>query len=268
MEGLIRAHSPAQEFKPATAVLAPLTCFIMLLRLQKYLADAGLASRRGSEEVIRAGRVTVNGRVVSELGTKVDPVRDDVAVDGRPVKAKRKLYLALNKPSGYVSTRRDPHGRKTVGDLLPKDWANLYTVGRLDYNTEGLIFLTNDGDFALRLTHPRYGVRKRYHAIVEGRVEDSVISKIVHGLFYEGERLKAERARLLRASRSQSLIELELAEGKNREVRRLFEAQGLTVIGLRRVQIGPIKLGELRTGRWRALTGTEIKSLLGSAGNR
>lgn len=239
----------------------------MLVRLQKLLADAGVASRRASEGLIRAGRVAVNGEVIRELGTKVDPGHDAVAVDGALVKAKRKVYVALNKPVGYVSSRRDPHGRRTVGELLPKEWSNLYTVGRLDYNTEGLLFLTNDGEFALRLTHPRYGVRKKYHVMVEGRVEPEIVRNTIKGLFHEGEKLKAEKARILKASRSQTLIELELAEGKNREARRLFEAQGLSVLGLRRVQIGPIKLAELRSGRWRALTGAEIKSLLGSAGS-
>jgi 23S rRNA pseudouridine2605 synthase len=240
----------------------------MLMRLQKLLAEAGVASRRAGEEVIRAGRVAVNGRVVREMGTKVDPLHDAVTVDGTRVKAKRKLYVLLNKPAGYVSTRSDPHGRRMVGELLPKEWSNLYTVGRLDYKSEGMLFLTNDGEFALHLTHPRFGVRKRYHATVEGKVEPAMIHNITHGVFDEGERLKAEKARILKASRSQSVVELELAEGKNREVRRLFEAQGLQVTTLRRVQIGPIKLGELRSGRWRTLTGAEIASLLGKTGKR
>jgi 23S rRNA pseudouridine2605 synthase len=194
----------------------------MLVRLQKLLAEAGVASRRAGEEVIRAGRVAVNGRVVREMGTKVDPLHDAVTVDGTRVKAKRKLYVLLNKPAGYVSTRSDPHGRRMVGELLPKEWSNLYTVGRLDYKSEGMLFLTNDGEFALHLTHPRFGVRKRYHATVEGKVEPAMIHNITHGVFDEGERLKAEKARILKASRSQSVVELELAEGKNREVRRLF----------------------------------------------
>jgi 23S rRNA pseudouridine2605 synthase len=234
----------------------------MSVRLQKFLADAGVASRRSSEEIIRSGRVTVNGRVVREMGVKIDPAHDAIAVDGAGVRPKRKLYIALNKPSGYVSTRRDPHGRRTVGELLPKEWSNLYTVGRLDYNSEGLLFLTNDGEFALRLTHPRFGVRKKYHALVDGKVEMEVLSRMTKGLVHEGELLKAERAHLLKASRSKSSVELELKEGKNREVRRLFETQGLTVTGLRRVQIGRIRLGELPTGRWRTLTPAEVQSLM------
>jgi 23S rRNA pseudouridine2605 synthase len=249
------------EFQ-ALAVLFP------MVRLQKLLAEAGVASRRASEEIIRAGRVAINGQTVREMGAKVDPAHDTVTVDGTAVKAKRKLYLALNKPLGYVSSRTDPLGRRTVTELMPKDWSSLYTVGRLDYNTEGLLFLTNDGDFALRLTHPRYGVRKKYHAIVEGKLEPAAIQKITKGLFHLGEQLKAEKARIVSSSRSQTLVELELAEGKNREARRLFEAQGFKVRALRRVQIGPIKLGELRTGRWRALTAAEIDSLLSTAGRR
>jgi 23S rRNA pseudouridine2605 synthase len=241
----------------------------MLVRLQKFLAEAGVASRRAGEEIIRAGRVAINGRVVREMGSKVDPLHDAITVDGATVKLRRKLYVALHKPIGYVSTRDDPHARRTVGELLPKEWANvLYTVGRLDYATEGLIFLTNDGDFALRLTHPRYGVRKKYQATLEGKVELDAIDRITQGLYHRGEKLKAEKARILRRSRSQSLVELELAEGKNREARRLFEAQGLMVTALKRIQIGPIKLGELPRGRWRILTGPEVKTLLASASER
>ena len=240
----------------------------MLVRLQKYLAEAGVASRRASEEVIRSGRVAVNGKTVREMGTKIDPVHDTVTVDGAAVKPRRKLYVVLNKPVGYVCSRSDPHGRRVVGELLPKEWSNLYTVGRLDFKTEGLIFLTNDGEFALRLTHPRFGVRKIYHATVGGKVEREAIRALTKGLYHDGERLKAEKARVLKSSRSQTLVELELTEGKNREARRLFEAQGLEVKGLVRVQIGPIKIGQLGVGRWRALTGAEIASLLGNAGER
>jgi 23S rRNA pseudouridine2605 synthase len=233
-----------------------------MVRLQKYLADAGIASRRAGEEIIRAGRVTLNGEAVTQLGTKVDPQHDRVTVDGQPVRAKRKLYVALNKPRGLVCSRKDELERSTIYELLPKEWGHLHSVGRLDYNSEGLIFLTNDGEFSLRLTHPRYGVRKKYLATIEGRVEGAVLRRFTQGVAYEGEQLKAEKARLVSASNSHSVVELELAEGKYREVRRLFESQGLTVKRLQRTQIGKIRLGELRAGKWRTLTGTEIKSLL------
>jgi 23S rRNA pseudouridine2605 synthase len=234
-----------------------------MVRLQKFLADAGIASRRASEQFILEGRVQVNGHTVLQLGTKVDPLHDRVSVDGKPVREKRKLYVVLNKPRGCVCSRKDEFERPTIYQLLPKEWDNLYSVGRLDYDTEGLIFLTNDGQFALRLTHPRYAVRKKYVALVEGRVEPEMLLKFVRGVFHDGDKLKAEKARVISATKAQSVVELELTEGKNREVRRLFESQGRTVKRLERVQIGKIKLGELKPGKWRTLTEPEIKSLLG-----
>jgi 23S rRNA pseudouridine2605 synthase len=234
-----------------------------MVRLQKFLADAGVASRRAGEQLILAGRVTVNGEPAGQLGVKVDPVHDHVAVDGKPVRARRKLYVALHKTRGCVCSRNDEFGRPTIYDLLPKEWDNLYSVGRLDYDTEGLIFLTNDGEFALRLTHPRYAVRKKYTVTVEGRVEAETMYQFTRGIFHGGEKLKAEKARLVSSNKVRSVAELELTEGKNREVRRLFESQGVTVKRLQRLQIGKIKLGELKPGKWRTLTEPEIKSLLG-----
>jgi 23S rRNA pseudouridine2605 synthase len=233
-----------------------------VVRLQKFLAEAGVASRRASEQIILAGRVEVNGRAVRELGTKVDPARDRVTCDGAQVRPKRKMYVALNKPRGYICTRKDELARHTVGELLPREWDNLSPVGRLDCDSEGLIFLTNDGEFSLRLTHPRYGVRKKYVATVEGRVEPAMLKRFTSGVSHEGEQLRAEKARLISANNSTSVVELELGEGRNREVRRLFESQGLVVSRLVRTQIGKIKLGELPSSKWRTLTATEIKSLL------
>jgi 23S rRNA pseudouridine2605 synthase len=233
------------------------------VRLQKFLADAGVASRRAGEQFILEGRVEVNGQVVQQLGVKVDPVHDKVRVDGKPVHTKRKLYIALNKPKGCVCSRKDEFERPTIYELMPKEWNNLYSVGRLDYDTEGLIFLTNDGQFALRLTHPRYEVSKKYLVTVEVRVESEMLEKFVQGVFHEGERLKARKAHLVSSTKSMTVVELELTEGKNREVRRMFESQGGMVKRLQRVQIGKIKLGELKPGKWRTLTEPEIKSLLG-----
>ncbi len=233
-----------------------------MVRLQKFLADAGVASRRAGEQMILDGRISVNGQTVTELGTRVDPLHDRVAADGSPVKARRKLYVALNKPRGYISTRQDPEQRRTIGDLLPAEWAHLHSVGRLDRDTEGLIFLTNDGEFSLRLTHPRYGVRKTYQLSVEGRVEPEMLAKFTQGVTDGGEKLKAEKARLISANNTRSILELELTEGKNREIRRLCIGLGLNILRLQRTRIGPIRLGELPTGKWRALTDAEIKSLL------
>lgn len=231
-------------------------------RLQKYLAESGVASRRASEEIILAGRVKVNGAVVSVLGSKVDPTHDRVVVDGKQIAPKRKHYIAVNKPKGYVCTRSGESARNKIGDLLPKEWSGLFSVGRLDCQSEGLIFMTNDGDFCLKLTHPRYGICKTYLAEVEGRVEPEMLTKFTRGIKTGGEMLKAQSTRLVSANNTSSVIELQLAEGKNREVRRLFESQGMIVSRLQRVRIGPIKLGELPAGKWRALTEPEIKSLL------
>jgi len=232
------------------------------MRLQKFLAESGVASRRASEAIILAGRVKINGKVIQILGTKIQPGHDRIEVDGQPIKVRRKIYIALNKPPGFLCTRKDPEGRRTVSDLLPTEWEHLTTVGRLDRESEGLIFLTNDGDFSLHLTHPRYGVHKIYRAAVEGKVEMPMLRRFLAGIKDAGETLKAEKARLITASNSRSVVELELAEGRNREVRRLFASQELEVTRLQRIQIGRIKLGELPTGKWRTLTEPEIKSLL------
>ena len=232
------------------------------IRLQKYLSEAGVASRRAGEALIRAGKVEVNGQIVRTLGTKVSPVTDEVAIEGVPIQLKRKLYLAVHKPRGHVCTRRDDKGRPMLNDLLPEEWRHCYSVGRLDRESEGLIFVTNDGEFALRMTHPRHEVRKVYVADIKGRVPEPVLGKLTRGVTHRGERLEAKSAKLLSSNNTRSEVELELAEGKNREVRRLFMALGLKVTRLVRVRIGPIWLGELRAGKWRTLTDTEIKTLL------
>jgi 23S rRNA pseudouridine2605 synthase len=233
-----------------------------MVRLQKYLADCGVASRRAGEKLIREGRVFVNGTAVRELGTKVDPAHDRVAVDNSPVREQRKHYVALHKPRGYLCSRSDPLRRQTVGDLLPKEWQALHPVGRLDLDSEGLLFLTNDGAFTLRLTHPRYGVRKVYEVVVEGRVEARQLAVLLRGVLHDGERLTARRVLVRSANNTTSHLEIELSEGRNREVRRMMEVLGLTVTRLKRVSIGAIKLGELPAGRWRTLTPAEVKSLM------
>jgi 23S rRNA pseudouridine2605 synthase len=232
-----------------------------VVRLQKFLADAGVASRRAGEQIILEGRVAVNGKTVRLLGSKVDPDHDRVTVDGKAVHAKKLLYVALNKPPGCVCSRKDELGRPTIYELLPREWDTVQSVGRLDYHSEGLIFLTNDGQFALRLTHPRYGVRKKYLVNVEGEVTPAMLQLFKAGIFHEGEKLRALGGRIMAASRAKSLVELELGEGKNREVRRLFESQALTVKKLQRTQIGKIRLGELKPGKWRTLNAVEIKTL-------
>jgi 23S rRNA pseudouridine2605 synthase len=237
------------------------------IRLQKFLAEAGLASRRSGESFIVAGRVAVNGQVVTTLGTQIDPASDQVKLDGALVRPRPKVYVALHKPVGYLCTRRDPHSRRTVARLLPKKWEQLYPVGRLDFDTEGLLFLTNDGEFCLRLTHPRYEMPKTYLTEVEGPLPLERLTAMTRGVEDAGERLRADTARLLRSDNTRSVVELVLHEGKNREVRRLMAALGLEVLHLRRVQIGPIKLGELPSGRWRVLSSSEVSALLAAAAN-
>lgn len=234
----------------------------MPVRLQKFLADAGVASRRAAEQMILAGRVVVNGETVRELGTRVEAGKDRVLFDGRPVTVKKKLYVAVNKPAGYTCTRKDPHATRVVGELLPAEWTNLYTVGRLDRESEGLIFLTNDGEFCLRLTHPRFGIRKKYVATVEGRLKPGMLERFKAGVKLGDETLRIESGRIASTGQGAAIVELELGEGRYREIRRLFESEGLEVLRLVRVQIGPIKLGELKSGRWRALTPAELKTLL------
>ncbi|RME93028.1 MAG: rRNA pseudouridine synthase [Verrucomicrobia bacterium] len=230
------------------------------------MAEAGVASRRAAEDLIREGRVTVDGQVVRLLGSRVRPGQQ-VCVDGKPVRPRPRLYVALHKPPGYVSTRRPQGRQKGVMELLPAEWQNrLYPVGRLDRATEGLLLLTNDGEFALRLTHPRWGVLKHYLAVVRGRVEPAVAERLVRGLRHRGERLRAESVRILSANNTRSRVRIVLREGRNREVRRMFAACGLEVEHLLRDQIGPLKLGELPAGRWRVLTPAEVRALWNAVG--
>jgi len=232
------------------------------IRLQKFLSEAGVASRRAGEALIRAGKVEVNGHVITALGTKVDPARDMVAVDGVPIQPRRKLYLAVHKPRGHVCSRRDEKGRPLLGDLMPKEWAHCYPVGRLDRESEGLIFVTNDGEFALRVAHPRNEVPKEYVAEVTGRVDRRRFSRLQTGVEDHGELLRARAVRVLDTNNTRSQVAVELAEGRNREVRRMFAVLGLEVTRLVRVRIGPIQLGELPAGKWRMLTDIEVKTLL------
>ena len=232
-----------------------------MVRLQKFLAQAGIASRRASEAIILAGRVEVNGRPVTRLGTRVDPVKDVVTVSGKPIQPLSHRYVAVHKPKGVLCTRKDERGRPLLGDLLPPDW-DLKPVGRLDRDSEGLIFATNDGEFALRMTHPRYNVPKVYTVEVKGNVPQMALASFTEGVEDAGDLLRARKATLVSSTRAHSIVRIELTEGKNREVRRLFATQKIKVIRLTRVQIGKIKLGELPPGKWRTLTETEIQTLL------
>jgi 23S rRNA pseudouridine2605 synthase len=229
-------------------------------RLQKILARAGFASRRGAEQLMLEGRVTVNGEAAREPGTKADLERDDVRVDGVRVKApKAPVYVVLNKPRGYVTTRRDPEGRPTVMDLVPPV-AGLFPVGRLDVTTEGLILLTNDGAFAERVSHPRYEVPRVYHAKVHRVPDAETLERLRRGVRVEGDYMAVDRVRVIEADNN-AWVEVALHEGKQHEVKRLLEAVGHPVSKLRRVSLGPVTTKGLEPGQFRPLTPEEVAGL-------
>lgn len=240
------------------------------VRLQKLLAEAGVASRRGAERLIQAGRVRVNGQPVSELGARADPARDRISVDGRELTGgEPKRYVLLHKPPGYLTTRDDPRGRPRVFDLLPDLGVRLHPVGRLDFDAEGLLLLTNDGALTYRLTHPRHGVRRIYEVLVEGRVDPPILAALRRGVVLEDGPARVEAARRLRGDASgRTWLALTLAEGRYHEVKRLCHAVGLRVRRLVRVAFGPLTLGRLAAGRWRELTATELSALGAPPGDR
>lgn len=237
------------------------------IRLQKVLASAGIGSRRACEELIDAGRVSVDGRVVREQGMRVDPARSVIHVDGERVPtASDLIVLALNKPFGVLSTMHDEQGRPCVGDLVADRTERLFHVGRLDADTEGLLLLTNDGELAQRLTHPSHGVMKTYLATVPGIVKRDVGRRLREGIELEDGLARVDSFRVVQALPGRALVELTIHEGRKHVVRRLLEAVDHPVEQLVRTQVGPIPLGELRPGRLRAITGPELGSLYTAAG--
>jgi pseudouridine synthase len=230
-------------------------------RLQKILSQAGVASRRAAEKLIAEGRVTVNGQTVREMGTKADLGSDDIRVDGRRIKSTERLrYILLNKPPGYVTTRSDPQRRPTVIDLLRGVREYVYPVGRLDYDTEGLLLLTNDGDLAAKLTHPRHGVERTYEAHVAGTPDHDAIERLRKGIPLDGKRTLPAQVTLLGKGRNGVLV-LTIREGRNRQVRRMCESVGHPVRELRRIKFGSIADRRLKPGMWRDLTDDEIRTL-------
>lgn len=232
-------------------------------RLQKILSRAGIASRREAERMITAGRVAVDGTVVTELGAKADPGRNRITVDGKPVSLEEKrLYVLLNKPVGYVTTMKDPEGRPIVTDLLKGVGTRVFPVGRLDYNTEGLLLLTNDGEWANRLAHPRHEVDKEYLVRVRGSVSKEQISRLAAGVELEDGKTAPAVVKLVRESDNNTWISVTIHEGRYRQVRRMCEAASLSVIRLRRVRYGSLALGDLKPGEYRLLTPAEVKELV------
>ena len=234
-------------------------------RLHKVLSQAGIESRRAAEEMILAGRVEVNGQTCTLLGTKVDPERDAISVDGRPIPRRvRKVYLMLNKPAGFITTVSDPQNRPTVMDLVPRN-SRIYPVGRLDANSEGLILLTNDGEFANLLAHPRYSYEKEYHVAVPGVVREEDLQALREGVMIEGGRTSPAKVRVLSSDGKTTWLSVTIHEGRNRQVRRMLHSLGYRVDRLMRVRIGPLWLGSLARGAYRHLTPAEIRKMRGSS---
>ena len=229
-------------------------------RLQRLLAAAGFGSRRQCEELIEAGRVEVDGQTVTKLGTTVDPELHEVSVDGAPLKRQKLVYYAVNKPTGVVTTNRDPQGRPRVVDLVPPE-PRVFPVGRLDRSSEGLILLTNDGDLAQRLAHPRFGVQKVYRVTVAGKVDPETMRQMRRGIYIAEGRVRVEGARILRTRSRATELEIVLREGKNREIRRILARLGHKVQQLKRIGIGPLRLGETPPAAYRPLTSQEVKKL-------
>lgn len=236
-------------------------------RLQKVMAKAGAASRRHSEELILRGHVKVDGLVVRELGYKVDPLNSNIEVMGRRLELRTcRQYVILNKPRGYLTTVRDPFGRRTVMDLMSEDWRCLYPVGRLDLNSEGLLLLTNDGELAFRLTHPKHKVAKKYLVEVTGRPSVKALWKLRQGVMLDDGLTNPTIVRVLERRENATIFEIVLSEGRKRQLRRMFRAVGHHVLNLQRLAIGPLSLSDLQPGSSRALSQREIAELRAAVG--
>lgn len=239
------------------------------MRLQRFMAQAGVASRRKAEQLILDGQVRVNGRVVTELGTQVDPHTDEVRVGARTLAAEAKAYVLLNKPRGYVTTLSDPEKRPTVMELLSGVDARVYPVGRLDFNTEGVLLFTNDGDLANRLMHPSGGVKKTYRVKLRGSASEDEIGQLRRGVTLDdGARTQPAEVALVAVSTggNNTWLEITIAEGRNRQIHRMAEAVGLKVAKLERIRYAGLEVGELRPGRWRTLEKPEVAALYRAAG--
>ncbi|MFF2887636.1 pseudouridine synthase [Paenibacillus sp. NPDC057967] len=236
-------------------------------RLQKILAQAGIASRRKCEELILSGAVEVNGEKVTTLGVKADVAVDTITVNGRPIRGEKKIYLMMNKVKGVITSAKDPQGRKTVTDFLPGIKERVYPVGRLDYDTEGLLLLTNDGEFANKLTHPSHHVPKTYHATVKGVPHGTALEKLQRGIMLEDGMTSPAEVEYhdVDTEKNEATISITIYEGRNRQVRRMFDAIHHKVIRLKRIKFGELGLQQLGRGKFRHLTPQEVQELLGAA---
>jgi 23S rRNA pseudouridine2605 synthase len=240
----------------------------MLERLQKIISAAGITSRRASEALITNGQVTVNGVVVTELGSKADPAKDTITMDDKILKiSTQRLYILLNKPPGYITALKDEQGRPLVTDLLKDVPDRVYPVGRLDYNTEGLLLLTNDGEWANRLMHPRHEIEKEYHVRVRGKVIDQQLKRMADGVELEDGMTAPAVVNLVKSGEQNDWISVAIHEGRNRQVRRMCEAVSLSVVRLKRIRYGALMLGTLRAGQFRYLTEAEVRQLAAEPAN-
>jgi 23S rRNA pseudouridine2605 synthase len=230
-------------------------------RLNKFLAHAGVGSRRHCDKLIAAGRVKVNGVKVTELGLKIDPATHQVAVDDQPVKPEKLVYWAVHKPVGHLCTNHDPSGRPLAVDLLPHVEQRVYTVGRLDEASSGLLLMTNDGDLAMGLTHPRYGVPKTYYVLVAGKPTDDDLQKLLDGVWLSDGKVRAKSAKRLKSQGNGVWLRIVLTEGKNREIRRMLAKLDHKVMRIKRMAIGPVKLDKLPKGKARRVSEDELKQL-------
>lgn len=234
------------------------------MRLQKFMAQCGVASRRASEEIIARGRVSVNGEVIDYMGYEVDPDCDSVEVDGVKIQPEaKKYYILLNKPKGYVTTVSDEFDRPTVMELVRDVHARIYPVGRLDYDTAGLLIMTNDGDFANILTHPSHAVNKAYIAQLDALPDADSLNVLRNGVLLDGKLTSPAKVEVLKPTKRGCEIKVTIHEGRNRQVRRMFEAIGATVVSLKRISVGNVTLGNLPEGKWRHLNDAERQKLVG-----
>ncbi len=230
-------------------------------RLQKVLAHAGVGSRRHCEELIAKGRVSVDGQIVREIGTRVDPVEQEIMVDGTAIHTEKPVYWLVNKPRGYLCTNHDPAGRPLALDLVPHVPQRVYTVGRLDEDSEGLLLFTNDGELAHRLMHPRFGVEKTYLVQVAGSPSRDDIDRLLKGVWLSEGHVRARSVKRLKSQGQSAWLRIVLSEGKNREIRRMLARLGHKVLRLKRIAIGPVAIGRLRSGQSRRLSGPDLASL-------
>ncbi len=232
------------------------------MRLNKFLASAGIASRRKCDQLIADGLISVNGKIVNELGSVINEKKDKVFFEGRQIFLPSSfVYIKLNKPKGYACSAHDEKGRKTIYQLVPSR-ERLFSIGRLDYDTEGLLILTNDGDFANKVAHPKYSIDKEYHVTIEGAIKESELAVLRKGVVIDGERMPSAKVEFLSSDDKYTKLSVVINEGLNRQIRRMFEAIGKNIKLLKRVRIGRVRLGGVKRGSWRDLTTEELDSLV------